>query len=422
MRYLRRSRLAANTLTLTASNAGTALLALLLSILIGRVLGEDGLGVYATALAWIFPLALLADFGLGTLLTRDLAQDHQHESIEPYLRAASSAILILGGLTSFMLFAAAGLLSDDPLVVTGIRISAPLILIQPLYGAITAIFRSGRLMWPVAALNLGMLLVQLPLTVLAFSIGGGIKAALLVNLMTSAGQLLAAMVALWLWYRITQPDRPLNPDPGYDRARPYTSTRRMMRRAWPFALAAVLAAMQMRLSIILLERFTDTGEVGAYAAALRFFDGGRMVPNALFGALLPALSQLTLQADVFRQTFARANGLLILYSITFGLGCLLLASWLIDLTFGPDFASAAGVLTLLGWSMLPLTLRHARTLYWFAHGQEAFVNRVTAITLVLQFLLSLWLISEYGAMGAAGVAIMTECAALILLWSKRVGA
>ncbi|MBC8172002.1 MAG: oligosaccharide flippase family protein, partial [Anaerolineae bacterium] len=71
------SRLASNTLTLLTGNAGSAMLSLLLSVLIGRALGKDGLGVYAAALAWVYPVALLADAGLSTLITRDLAQaDH----------------------------------------------------------------------------------------------------------------------------------------------------------------------------------------------------------------------------------------------------------------------------------------------------------------------------------------------------------
>lgn len=38
------------------------------AILIARVLGQDGLGTYGTVLAWIFPLSLLVDYGIGTAL------------------------------------------------------------------------------------------------------------------------------------------------------------------------------------------------------------------------------------------------------------------------------------------------------------------------------------------------------------------
>src|SRR5690606_28302176 len=59
----------------------------------------------------------------------------------------------------------------------------------------------------------------------------------------------------------------------------------LLRRAWPFALAAILAALQARTGTILLERLTDTTQVGYYAAATRFVEAARMIPNALFGAL-----------------------------------------------------------------------------------------------------------------------------------------
>ena len=187
-------RLARNTLTLLTGNAGSAALAFLLSILIGRALGTAGIGAYGVVMAWVFPIRLLAEFGVGTLLTRDVAADVR---AGPDLLAATLPLrLLLGGGLAGLLWLAAPLLSHDPAVLAGLRISAPLVCIEPFFGAYTAIFRAERVMWPVAVLSLGMLAVQVILTALILVGGGGVRAALAINTLTSAGQLGRGLAAL----------------------------------------------------------------------------------------------------------------------------------------------------------------------------------------------------------------------------------
>ncbi|MCA9915928.1 MAG: oligosaccharide flippase family protein, partial [Anaerolineae bacterium] len=231
-----RQRLSRNTFALLLSNAGGALLSFLLSVLIGRVLGSDGLGVYAAALAWVLPLSMVAEFGLGTLLTREVAQSP--EKSHAYLRASVIERMVFGGWLATVLWLLAPALSDNPAIVQGIRIAAPLIVIQPFYSSFTAIFRAHQIMQPIAWLNLGMLLSQVGLTAVVFASGGDVLLALIVNTATSAGQLLAAwMIYRWRFYVPAKTRIRLVP---------------MLRAAYPFAIAAVLAAVQSRLNIISL--------------------------------------------------------------------------------------------------------------------------------------------------------------------------
>jgi O-antigen/teichoic acid export membrane protein len=396
------NRLSRNTLILLISNVGSAGLSLLLSVLIGRALGGEGLGVYVTVLAWIFPLSLLAEFGLGTLITRDVAQDP--DAGPTYLRATAAARLWLGGALVALLLFLSPRLSDDPAVVRGLQISAPLIIILPLFGTFTALFRARQIMWPIPWLNVGMLVVQVGLTALVFLNGGDVIAALIVNVVTSAGQLAAAwLIYQWRFKVGTQRDVPLQASV-------------LLRRALPFAIAAVLFALQIRISIIMLERLASTSEVGYYAAASRFVEAGRMIPNAFFGALFPALAVLAVQPLRLNQTFTRTMLGLASYGLLLGIVFVPLSSWIVEATFGASFASAVPVLQLLMWSLLPALLRAGRTLYWYALGQESFVNIVTGVALALQIALCWWLIPRFGALGAAFATIIVESLAFAMLW------
>ncbi len=396
--------LSRNTLTLLVSNGGGALLSFALSVLIGRALGEDGLGLYAAALAWMLPLWMLAEFGLETLITREVAQDPAAAS--DYLKSAALARLTLGGGIMGLLLLVAPLITDDPLLVRGLQISAPLIVIGPFVSAFSAVFRARRVMWPVAVLNVGMLAAQFPVTALVFINGGGVLAALAVNTATSAGQMLAAWGIYRLWFH----------DGARTQQRVSIPIVALLKRAWPFALAAVLAAAQMRLSVILLERLAGTAEAGQYAAASRFVEAGRMLPNALFGALFPALAVLSGDPSALNRLFRRVALGLTAYGTLFGLAAALLAGPLIALTYGAAFEPAAEILQVLAWALLPGVLKGGRILYSYARGREAAVNRVMALAVVVQLALSVALIGPYGASGAALALILTEVLTAALLW------
>lgn len=404
------SRLSRNTLTLLVSNGGGALLSFVLSALIGRALGADGLGVYATALAWVFPLWMVAEFGLGTLITRDVAQTPA--SAPEHLRAAAVVRLGLGGGLMLLLILAAPYLSDQPLLIQALRISAPLIVIGPFFGAFSAVFRAHQVMWPVAALNIGMLLAQVTLTALVFLRGGDVLAALVVNVVTSAGQLVAAWAIYYLGFSVGT-RRPKGVP--VVRAAPLRLVD-LFRRAWPFALAAILAAVQLRLSVILLAQLRGAGEAGQYTAAARFVEAGRMMPQALFGALFPALSVLSSDSQALNRLFRRVLIGLAVYGLLVVGGATLFAPVIIRLTFGPDFDSSAVILPMLAWSLLPGLLKSGRIVYCYAQGREQFVNRVTAGVLLLQLVLSVWLIDGHGAAGVALALIVVEIVALVWLW------
>ncbi|MBI5671400.1 MAG: oligosaccharide flippase family protein [Chloroflexi bacterium] len=401
------SRLSRNTLSLLVSNIGSAALAFLLSVLIGRTLGQDGLGVYAAALAWVFPLSLAAEFGIATLMTRDLAQstgDTFH-----YLRSVIAARLVMGGGLMLALLVAAPFLSDHPLVTRGLQLSAPLVLLLPLFSTFTAVFRARQAMWPIPWLNIGMLVAQVALTALVFRRGGDVLAALAVNTFTLAGQVVAAW---WVWRRWFSS----SPTGG---TRHVVSLRELSQRAWPFAAAAVLAALQLRLNTMLLERLTTTAEVGYYAAAARFVEAGRVAPNALFGALLPALVALALQPVQLRRTFQRVMFGLAAFGAVLGGLFALFGAAILRLTYGAAFDAALPALHIAMWSLLPGLLRGGLTLYCFAVGQERFANQVNAAALGLQVALGLALIPRYGAAGAAIASLLVEVAALALLGAGR---
>jgi O-antigen/teichoic acid export membrane protein len=405
LKALLQNRLSQNTIVLLVSNGGSAILSFLLSVLIARVVGASGLGVYASALAWIFPLSLITELGLGTLITRNIAQSP--ENTASYIRVAILIRLIIGGGLMLLIWLIAPLLTNDIAMIQGLRISVPMIVLVPLYGTFTAVFRARQVMQPIAILNLGMLVAQVLLTAIVFRAGLGVQAALIMNMLTSGGQVAVA----WWIYR-----RDFVSIAAFDNN---IAIMELLKQALPFAIAAILGAMQLRLNFILLEQFTGTNTVGQYAAASRFVEAGLLIPAALFGALFPALSALKNEPFRLNQLLRRIQSGLTLYGLCFGITVSLLAPAIIHWTYGTVFTAAISILQILAWALLPGVLKSSLILYWYARGYENRVNIITGIGLAVQFVLSLWLIRVYGAIGAAITIVITESAALVLLWGMR---
>lgn len=370
-------RLSTNTLALLISNGGSAFLSFLLAVLIGRFYGETGLGTYASVLAWIFPLSFLVEFGFGTLITRDVAQTPQ---LAPhFIRLTGQFRLIVGGIIILGILLVSTSNYSDMNFLTGLQISAPLILILPAYSTYTAIFRAHQRMIPIAFLNLGMLIAQVILTGIVILSTMPLTTLFIVNTVTSLGQL---GVAIWIYQRYFRTK---------EKSVQNLHLRQLITQARPFAIAAIISALQARFSIIWLESNSTPIIVGYFVAALRFVDASRMIPNALFGAIYPALAQLANQADALKRLFIRIMAGLFLYSLIVACLFLFAGQTIVSLTFGESFVPSTSALALLGIGLIPSLLRSGWILYWYALGRESLVNRLLIFNLILIVICTIFL-------------------------------
>ena len=398
-------RLRANGLALALSSGGGAVLAFLLSVLLGRSLGTQGLGLYATAMAWIYPLSLLAEAGLGTLLAQRVAQDSAQA--QAYLIGSVRLRLMLGGGLALALLIGAPLLSDDERLVLGLRLSAPLILIQGLYASFSSVWRGLEVMRPLAWLNLGMLSVQVLLVALALALGGDVLLALALNTLTSAGQLVAAYA---IHRRRHGPICNAQAIPGM---------RVLLRQSAPYAVAAVLAALSSRLAFVLLEGLAGLEAAGLYSATWRWWEAVRLLPFAYYDALFPRLASLARDRLALQASFWKAARALALYGLLVAFVLSSLSGPLLGLSFGARFAPAADLLSILAWGAPLSYLKSLRTLYWYALGRAAWVNRLTLLILSLYGVALLLALPSWGALGAAWAFVLAEGLACAALWLER---
>jgi len=393
-------KIALQTRILAIGAVGGAGLSFVIFAAIGRVLGEVGLGAYAVALAYAYPASIVVEFGLGTLLIRDSAGSVT--AANALLRPVMVQRTVMGSAVMLALVACAPILSSDPVTQRAIAVAAPLVLLTPLFSVFAAVLRVGDRVTAIAALNIGMLLVQAALTVGVLISGGGVLGALAVNTLTSAGQVLAVW---WLWRKYSPlPDLPAQQTHSLPDLPPLAQGREiaaLVRRALPFAVGGVLAAISMRAAIVLLEFLTDARGAGIFSAANRFIDAAKLIPIALYGAMLPALSALAGDPKSMRRAFAASQRRLVVYGMAAGLALALAAPLAIRVIFGAGFGESVVPLMILSIGLVAATGRGGALVWCYASGRERRANVAIAVGLVVTIGVGLALIPAWGAVGAA---------------------
>ncbi len=197
---------------------------------------------------------------------------------------------------------------------------------------------------------------------------------------------------------------------------PGVTARQVVRMSRPFAVAGVLAILQMRVIVLLLDHYADAQQVGWYVAANRLVEAARLAPSALFVALFPQLAALAARPARFQRLFRTASGLVLGYSFFVSVVMLIGASFLVRLLFGPGFEESGNVLRLLIWSLVPGLWRALLTLHLYARQQEQVVTLLLALSLAIQIGAGMMLIPAYGLNGAAWTVVLGETVLAVTLF------
>lgn len=390
------------------SNFSSAALGLLISILIARNAGVAALGAYSLALAWSLTLAQFADLGMNTLLTRDLARAPRLTA--SYVTASLISKTVLGLALTLTLILVAPALTVPGEGTRALQLGAGIILLNAWYGTFTAVLRAFGRMLPILILNASGIALQTVGTHLLVQRGADVQALVALAVSIQGAQLVGA----WVTYvRQKRAQSQIPPEFQFNLA----YTWRLTRAALPFAIAGILASLELRANVFLLGAIQGERAVGWYSAASRLNEGIRLAPNAFFGAMLPALAMLCAHrgAAHLRAYFRRREIALLGFGAGAALFLSVAAAWLITFLYGETFLPAVPVLILMGWGLIPALWIGLLTLFLYAQQQEHSVNRLLALGLVLQVVLAVILIAPFGAPGAVGAALVSDLVVGVLM-------
>jgi O-antigen/teichoic acid export membrane protein len=375
------------------------------AMLMLRILAPEMAGRYYFAVAFIGYFDILVRFGLGTLLTREVAKDQTHGN--RYL----STVTILRGLlwlTSLPLMALVVLLyalwgQMTPDIVAAIALFAIGMVFSNLADGFSAVFYAYEKMEYPAAISTVTTLTRVSLGALALLIGWGFVGLAAVSVV--ANIVSAIILGLLLVRHCFQPRPEWDPQTG----------KWMMTTSFPLMINLLLATVFFRIDVLLLKPMKGDTVVGYYSAAYKYIDGLNIIPAYFTQAIFPLMSRY---ADSSRGSLMRAYvlslRLLLIVALPIAMGTPFIAQGLILVLGGAEYLPDSAIaLQLIIW-FLPFSFINSVTQYvLIAINQQRFLTKAFIIGVTFNIVANLLVIPTFSYKGAAVVTVLSEFVLLI---------
>ncbi|MEE8160339.1 MAG: oligosaccharide flippase family protein [Acidobacteriota bacterium] len=369
-------------------------LALVNSVIIARTLGAQLLGEYAYAMGLAALFGLIPHMGVATIVTRTIAVDPDKAAMVVRTALRAQTILAVCVLLVIPIFAAA--LPTQPVPLIYVAIAATQLAIGALSWPYLAVL-GGRARYDrlAAAELIGGFVMTVSLVSVA-AIRGDVAAFLSVQVLSAVCSVLAARWAAKPFIQGTSTDRfPL---------------RTLFRQAAPFGATAAVGSLHTRLDTLLLGQMASTTALGLYNVAYKPVTMAISLGGTIAGTLFPVMAQPP-QIGI-PTSFDRGVRALGVTAPAMALAFCGLAEPLLRLLYGEEFTAAAPILLLLAWAAAAHWLYAPLGIALQARGFERGWLTALAFGAIVNAAGNLWAIPRWGAVGAAGVTLVSQLVVL----------
>lgn len=392
-----------NTVWLSAAEIISAVLMFFPTIWLARYLGSTQFGMLAFATNLAALLALLVDFGLSILLTREVARDRSVAS--QYLNNILALRLVLGGLYVLSLVVIAWLSDREPVILQLIVLLGVSTVMNNLSQTFAALFRGYERMEFEA---IGRVILAGVLAALAtwFVVSkAGLTAFGWMYVVSSMAALVfAAFVARtkFLHFRLS-----------------YSQTfwRQLFHEAWPFVLSMAFVSVYYYMDSVMLGFMKQNEQVGWYNADYRIIMFLLLFVGIAFNALFPLISRLYKESiERFREVLNDFSKLMVSIALPLGAGGVVLASPIIEFLYGEEYLPGVAAFQILIWSTVIVFSTVAFGNSLLACDKQKIYVRGVGIGAAVNLLFNILLIPRWSLHGAAIATVLAELTVFIYMY------
>ncbi len=396
-------RLEKNFMWMAAANITGSLLSITLFIYLARTLRAEAFGTVSYAHSFVFYLLNFVDLGLTTYGIREVAKDKGR--VPEYVSEIVSFKLLVAG-SLFIVLMAATLLSS---------LSANFRMIM--FGASLLLFVS------------------------ALSTEWAYQGQEKMHMVFASVAVTTFLQLLLVWTFVKGPDDLLKTTPVYSLAaflipilflihfeyKPkldfsyLKQIKRYLASSLIIWLIAIFAQVYNGLDIVLLGLFKSPEEVGYFTVARRAIGGSTLLMVFLANALLPRLSA-TFSSDLCQfnsatRKFLKVSSLLAVFVF---LPLIALSDRIITLALGSEYLPASVPFKIMGLGLIIVLFNLPFSTGLIAAGKEKEVLKQVLASASLSVILNIFLMPEYGMIGAAISFLCAEMLAITwILWAYR---
>ena len=381
------TRVVKNTTFLLAGSLLSDGLGLVYVSVLARYVHAAGMGKIGTATSLVSMLILVVNFGIGQLITRDIAADRDRAAT--YVPNAAVLRLFLSFLFAVVVVAITGVSgypSDTALIV---YIYAFGYVFDMLTDIAFSVFQAFERMEYMAALQTGRNLTNITLSLVLIYFRAGLIAVVLASTVASLLKLVMSLVVLRR--RFVKPKLAINA----------SLCRSLLRLSLPFAGLVVVNVVDRSINTYLLSLYRPETEVGWFSGANTLITYLLLVPNMLNQAIFPVFARLHGTAkESLAQAYSHSFRYLVVFGFALCVGIVVTADRWIALLYGPGFENAAVPLRILAFLLFTM-LGFANGALLGATGGQVLALRLAWAGLIVNVATALFLIPRSGLLGAS---------------------
>jgi O-antigen/teichoic acid export membrane protein len=393
--------------TILLQRVGSLVLQISTVVFLAHLLGPEGFGQYAVAILLPGMLAVALSLGMPAATVYALGRGGSVHAVFRWYVRFGGLLVACGVALSAALVAGASDLIFPGVPSQLLWIGACGFPAVWFFHAMTSVLRGKQdfrrynlamLMNPAAALVAVVLLV--------WAAGAGVAGAVAAWVTGQTCGLLSAAWFSWRHYAAESGDSPAN-----SRERPD------LKYGLKVYLSHILAFMNYRIDIFLVNFFVGPAGAGIYTAAVRMAEQLWLISSAASIVLLPRLAGLDAAEETRRQLTPIIARWVTLAVLGIAIVLAVTMDWIVDLVFGPEYAPAADVLRWLLPGIVAYSCVMVLSPDLSARGRPDLNGWAAAVSLAVNVACNLLLIPLYGIIGAAlATTIAYVMTAVITIW------
>ncbi len=397
-----------NTASQIVAKGFTATSTLIVTVLIGRALGETGYGQFTKIFVFIGYFYTLVDFGLNSIYVRETDKQNEIRLFRVLfgLRVILSVLFVLTSIvfTLILPYDPQAETGFSPLVKIGIVLASTTIFTQAIFTTANAYFQRNLKYYFSTLASVTSALIVLALSVTFFLQGAGVLSYTLAYVLSGAG---LALVAIYLLKKVAKE----NIFPTFAKKESIS----LLRHAWPIGLSLIFNIVYFRVDVFILTNFRSTQEVGIYGLAYQFFEASLAIPIFFANSIYPVLTN-SYKKDIkdFQKNLKFWLVALLITSLALSL-FLFLASFIIPLIYQGKFQGSTKALQILSLGIpfffLSALLWHVFIIY----NRQKVLIAIYLSGAIFNIIANLIFIPQKGYIAAAIITVIAEALIFFLM-------
>jgi len=372
------------------------------SVMLTRALGPERLGEYAAIYSYLALFGMLSSFGIGPILTREMAQNREDAGSIMFTSMCLAAGFAVS--TGALALAISPLVHLNGTLLPLLAIAAVEIFLLVPVSLSSVIFQVDQKQWYSSGFSIIRQAIFLSIVFAVYLLGAPLLYVILGRL-AAAG--IEAGLNFWKSRHFLGPHRRfLSP-----------VARRLIHGGFVISAVTIATTIYLRIDQVMLHSMAGDFVLGHYAAAVRVSELFEALPAAFGSALFPLLCISLADAPRFRRHIDIGFRYMVLAGAGLSVACCLGARPIMHLYGGAKYSDSAPLLAVLVWSEIPIFFASTFSNGLLAANLQKLVLWPTVAGAAVNIGLNLYLIPRWGAIGAswATVAAYWFCWTLVFI-------